>query len=108
MDYMEVGENRKLGDFRIGVLDKNTIYITGQSKIRREEDITEKEALDELSFLKEESNSIIDGSSIELKNFITGKTIEYNMAYNYGMGSIEICHETNGMVYWNPYLKIKK
>jgi hypothetical protein len=108
MNYLEVGESRKLGDLRIGVLDENIIYVTGQSKARRIEDMTEKKVLDELNSLKTELRSIIDGSSIELKNFIAGKTIKFNLAYNYGMGSVEICHEVNGVIYWNPYLDIKK
>jgi hypothetical protein len=45
-------------------------------------------------------------TSTDLKEFIQNKNIEYNLAFNYGQGSINVCSEKEGEIKWEVDLKM--
>ena len=61
--------------------------------------ITKTRALKELKETKELFKKMINTSN-DLREFIEGREIEYVLSYNYGMGSLEICSEKNGIIKW--------
>ena len=43
-------------------------------------------------------------AATELPDFIKDKEIEYHFGFDYGMGSVEICNESNGKIKWSTEL----
>jgi hypothetical protein len=97
--FLKIGKSFKIGNLKIGAEKSNSIYIVGWSNYNNIENLTKKVASKELAEIKLSFKNILEKSE-ELKEFLKSKTIEYNLAFNYGQGSIGICTEKEGRVKW--------
>lgn len=103
LEFLKDGQSFKLGDLRLGMNGNCDMYITGWTQFESIENLTKSEALHELDIIKNMFQQILDQSQ-ELKDFIEGKRIKYNLAFNYGMGAIGICSESCGVIEWETKL----
>ncbi|MGF7232519.1 hypothetical protein [Arachidicoccus sp.] len=99
IQFLKEEQSFAIGNLRIGFENKNTFFVTGWTQYLNLENLTKKQALLELEHIKELFQEIVD-SSKELKDFIKEKNIKFNLAFNYGMGSIGVCSEKNGVIKW--------
>ena len=104
IEFLKDGQSFKVGDLRLGMDNKTNMYITGWSQYSNIESLTKKQALKELEEIKTIFKRMIDASQ-ELNNFIRGKSLKYNLAFNYGMGAVDICSEKDGTIRWEMELK---
>ena len=102
--FLNNGQSFKVCDLRLGMNGKNDMYVTGWSQFLNLENLTRSQALKELNAIKSLFKQMVDLSQ-ELEAFIQDKRIEYNHAFNYGMGAICICSEKEGVVEWGTDLK---
>ncbi|MBK6840045.1 MAG: hypothetical protein IPG90_18645 [Bacteroidetes bacterium] len=66
--------------------------------------MTKQSALIELADIKTLFTRMTIASN-ELADYIQGRQIEYCLGYEYGMGAIGICKETNVQLTWEADLK---
>jgi succinate dehydrogenase/fumarate reductase flavoprotein subunit len=93
------GHTFKVGDLTFGCQNKNHFSVTGWTVKNDLKNITKETALTELSETKELFIKMISFSP-ELAEFLNGREIEYCLGFDYGMGGLEICTETNGQLKW--------
>ena len=99
LNFLKVGKSFKIGVLKLGVEEPNSIYITGWSNYNNVENLTKQVALNELEEIKILFKNILEESQ-ELRDFLKDKSIEYNLAFNYGQGSIGICSQKKGKIKW--------
>ena len=68
------------------------------------ENLTQKNSLQELEEIKNLFQQMIDEVP-EFKDFVYDKIISYNLAFDYGMGAINICTDKNGVIRWDMEFK---
>lgn len=66
--------------------------------------MTKKRALIELNETKVLFNKMASVSP-ELTDFIKDRHIQFSLDYDYGMGGLEICNETDGQIKWTTVLE---
>jgi len=93
-----------VGDITLSSKDKNHIAVTGWTDAISLENVTKQAVLADLSETKVRFDNMIKCST-EFSHFIKDKQIVYHIGYNYGMGSLDICSETNGHLVWQTNLK---
>jgi len=98
------GHPFKVGDLTFSSRGKNQFSVTGWTIKSDLKNITKKTAVKELTETKELFRKMISVSS-ELADFIKNRQIEYCLGFDYGMGGLEICSETNGQIKWTTELK---
>lgn len=103
VEFLQEGKSFKVDDLRLGMKENQRMYVTGCSQYSNISNITKSIALKELNEIKELFGVMV-ASSETLRSFIKNKNIEYNFAYNYGMGAIGICTEINNEVIWHQKL----
>ena len=104
VEFLKEGQSFGVGDLRLGI-EKNTITVTGWSQYSNIENLTKRQALQELEVIKILFARMIDAFT-ELRNFIGDKKIEYNLYFDdYGKGSFIICSEKDRTVKWEMDLK---
>lgn len=94
----------KVGELTFSSRGENQFSVTGWTIKNDLKNITKETALTELAETKELFGKMISASS-ELADFISNRQIEYCLGYDYGMGGLEICSETNGQIKWTTELK---
>jgi hypothetical protein len=104
VEFLKDGQSFKVGDLRIGIEEKNNLYVTGWTQYLHIENLSKTQALKELMEVKNLFMEMVNISS-DLKEFIQNKRVKFNLAFNYGMGSISICSEENGLITWEKELK---
>ncbi len=104
IEFLKIGQSFRIENLRLGVENSKTLYITGWSNYSYIENLTKEIALRELQEIKVMFKKIL-AISKELRDFIEDKSFEYNLAFNYGQGSIGICSEKKGKVTWETSLK---
>lgn len=80
-------------------LNNGLLNITGESQSTDLKNVTPNSALMELGEIKSIFNAMIS-NSVDLQNFVVNKSLKFNLDFNYGMGSIRICNEMDGVVKW--------
>jgi hypothetical protein len=103
VEFLRDGQSFTVGSLRFGVVDK-FIFVTGWSNHYRLEMINKQTAIKELDNVKNEFTEMKENST-ELGAFLGDKEVKFNLAFNYGMGSVPICYEYNGSVFWEIELK---
>ncbi len=68
------------------------------------ENLTKQSALSELAEIKMLFTKMTISSN-ELADFLKNRQIEFCLGFDYGMGAIGICKETNGHFTWETDLK---
>lgn len=89
----------KVGDLTFSATCKSTFSVTGWTVKNELKSITKRSALNELNEIKSLFNKMVRVSA-ELSEFINQRQIEFNLSYDYGMGGIGICSETDGKIKW--------
>ena len=93
-----------VGDITLNAKDKYHLMVIGWTNSIALENISKKKSLEELSEIKLLFDKIVKCSN-EFATFIKNRQIEYRLGYDYGMGGIELCSETNGQLVWLTELK---
>jgi hypothetical protein len=99
IDFLKDGLSFRVGDLRLGVQEDNKLTVTGWTQYSNLDNLNKYYALIEFEEVKSIFLSMLE-VSLELKEFIKNKTIQYNLAYDYGMGGVGICSEENGVFTW--------
>jgi hypothetical protein len=98
------GHPFKVGDLMFGCKDKKHFSVTGWTLKNDLANVTKQSALNELTDIKTLFTKMTIASN-ELADFLKGRQIEYCLGYDYGMGAIGICKETDGNLTWEADLK---
>jgi ribulose bisphosphate carboxylase small subunit len=98
------GHTFKFGDLTFGAKDENHFSVTGWTLCNDLKNLTKQRALDEMNETKSLFNKMTSVSP-ELTDFIKDRQVKYSLGYDYGMGGIEICNETNGQIKWTTELE---
>ena len=98
------GHTLKIGDLTFDAKDEHHFSVTGWTLCNDIKNLTKQSALDEINETKTLFNKMISVSP-KLTNFIKDRQIKYSLGYDYGMGGIEICNETNGQIKWTIELE---
>ena len=106
IEFLKNGQSFKIGDLRLGVNDEASLYVSGWSQYANIENLTKHQALKELNEIKFIFMGMVD-TSHELKAFIQGKSVKFNLALNYGMGAIGVCSEKDGEIIWETDLALR-
>lgn len=96
---LKEGHPYEIGNLHLGMIDTNTLYVTGYTAYSNLDFLSKQRALNELSQIKEVFSNLVDMYS-PFRDFIHNKYIEYNLAYNYGKGGVGICSEKDGKLIW--------
>jgi hypothetical protein len=98
------GHTFEVGNLTFGCKDKNHLSVTGWTLKNDLVNVTKQSALSELADIKTLFNNMNIASN-ELADFIKNRQIEYCLGFDYGMGAVGICKETNGHLTWEADLK---
>lgn len=98
------GHSLKVGDLTFRCKDKNHLSVTGWTLKNDLVNVTKQSALGELADIKTIFTKMTIASN-ELADFIKNRQIEYCLGFDYGMGAVGICKETNGHLTWEADLK---
>jgi hypothetical protein len=90
------GHSLMIGDLTFGRKNKKHFSVTGWTLKNDLENLT---AEIKMLFTK------MKISSNELADFLKNRQIEFCLGFDYGMGAIGICKETNGHFTWETDLK---
>lgn len=93
-----------VSDLTFGCKDKKHFSVTGWTLKNDLENLTNQSALSELAEIKMLFTKMTISSN-ELADFIKNRQIEYRLGFDYGMGAIGICKETNGHLTWEMDLQ---
>jgi hypothetical protein len=93
-----------VGDITLNAKDKDHLSVTGWTNSIALENISKQKALEELSETKLLFDKMVKCSN-EFATFIKNRQIEYRLGFDYGMGGIGLCSETNGQLVWLTKLK---
>lgn len=104
VQFLKDGRSFSVEGLTMGINEEKDFYVTGWSQYIHLENISKAIAIMELSNIKEQFFQMVKISS-ELKDFIKKRNIKYNLAFNYGMGSIGLCSEKNGVLTWELNLE---
>ena len=102
--FLKLGKFFNVAELKLSSEKKGIIEVTGWSNYISINNLTKKISLRELEEIKARFNEIVNYST-EFKKFIEDKEIVYNLAFNYGQGSIGICSEKKGILVWETELK---
>jgi hypothetical protein len=100
---LKEGNYFTVGDLTFHCRNDNHFLVAGWTVYRHLENLSQKQALKELNKIKDIFKEMVE-SSQEFAEFVKGKTIEYNLGYDYGMGGRDICCEINGNIKWKMIL----
>lgn len=104
VEFLKDGQSFKVDALRLGIA-ANVIEVAGWSQYIYLDNLTKKQSLTELEEIKALFFKMVD-TSLDLKNFILGKIIEYVLYFDdYGKGSIIICSERDNVVKWEIELR---
>lgn len=104
VEFLKDGQSFKVGDLRLGVENPGSVYVTGWSTYNNLENLTKQIALKELQEIKGLFQKMVNASP-ELKEFIQYKSVEFNLAFDYGQGAIGVCSEKDEKIVWETDLK---
>ena len=94
--------------FKVGGLylapRENEIAVVGQTNYNNTDNLNKRIALNELKDIKAEFNDYRDLDA-DFNCFFKNKTIRFCLAYDYGMGGIELCNDLNGNITWSYDIK---
>lgn len=105
IQFMKEKKPFLVDDLRLGVNEIGVIEITGWSQLKNFGKLTKHRVLEELNEVKLLFFKMVSTSN-ELRNFIEGKRIKFNLWYDdFGKASIGICSEENGIIHWDATIK---
>src|SRR5437868_4507072 len=105
LEFLREGRSTNVGDLRLGLNASGDVQIIGWSQYLNFSRVTKESALDELEKLKKSFFQMLSTSD-ELRQFVEGKSLEFNLYFDdYGKVSVSICEEKNGVVKWNASLR---
>ena len=93
-----------VGDITLNSKDNKHLGVKGWTNSISLESITKQNALADLSETKRLFDIMVKCSQ-EFQQFVKNKQIVYYVCFDYGMGGIEICNETNGHLSWTVEFK---
>jgi hypothetical protein len=98
------GHPFKVGELTFVCNDNSHFSVTGWTLCNDLKNMTKQRALIELNETKSLFNKMTSVSA-ELTDFIKYRHIQYSLGFDYGMGGLEICNETDGQIKWTTVLE---
>lgn len=98
LEFLKNNQGFQVGELLLSCKD-NVIYVSGFTSYNDLKNINKSIAIRELEDTKVKFNGYIEIVP-EFNDFLKNKEIKYSLAYDYGMGSIGICSEKNGVFTW--------
>lgn len=83
---------------------KDEIAIVGQTNYNDLDNLNKKIAKQELENIKAKFKEYRNWVK-EFDDYFNDKNIRFCLAYDYGMGGIELCNESNGKIRWSYNIK---
>jgi len=97
VEFLKDNLSFKVGDFVLGVVDANTIFINVYSSYFFIENIPRIEAAQELNKMK--NKFLLNMKDAKLfSDYVKNKKIEYNLVLDTGGSGVIICKEKNGVL----------
>jgi len=82
----------------------NEISVVGQTNYNNTDNLNKRIAINELNDIKAEFNDY-EELDTEFNSFFENKTVRFCLAYDYGMGGIELCNDLDGKITWSYDVK---
>ena len=101
---LTAGHSFKVGDLTFGAKDNSHFSVTGWTLCNELQNLTKHRALTELDEVKVLFKKMLSVSP-ELIDFLKNREVEYCLGYDYGMGGLEICSETDEQIKWKTTLE---
>jgi hypothetical protein len=100
-----VAENNpfKVGDLIFSSKNEMHFNVSGSTMKNSIESLTHETVIKELDEIKTLFLKMVNLST-ELQSFIKNRKLEYSLIFDYGMGSLGICTESDGKVKWHMEL----
>jgi hypothetical protein len=103
LEFLKDNQGFKVGGLYLSPRE-NEIAVVGQTNYNDTDNLNKGIALNELKDIKAEFNDYRDLDA-DFNNFFKDKTIRFCLAYDYGMGGIELCNDLNGRITWSYDIK---
>ena len=101
---LQNGNSFKVGELTFNAKDKSSFSVTGWTKKTELKNVKKLTALNELKEIKSLFERMTNVSS-ELFDFVKQRQIEFNLGFDYGMGSVGICSEIGEQIKWETEIK---
>jgi hypothetical protein len=103
--FLKLGKSFNVGGLKLSAEKKEVFEVTGWSNYNIFNNLTKTESLKEVGEVKELFKKMIEHFP-DLKKIIKNKDINYNLVFDdSGKGSIGICSEKKGVLFWEIDLK---
>ena len=103
LEFLKDNQGFKVGGLYLAPR-KSEIAVVGQTNYNDPDNLNKKTAINELDDIKAEFNDYRNLNA-EFDNYFTDKKIKFCLAYDYGMGGIELCNESDGTITWSYDIK---
>ena len=103
LEFLKDNQGFKVGGLYLAPRE-NEIVVVGQTNYNDADNLNKGIALNELRAIKAEFNDYRDLNA-DFNSFFNNKTIRFCLAYDYGMGGIELCNDLNGAITWSYVIK---
>jgi succinate dehydrogenase/fumarate reductase flavoprotein subunit len=99
LEFLKENQGFKVGGLYLAPRKKE-IAVVGQTNYNNPDNLNKRIALNELKNIKATFNDYRELVA-EFDKYFVDKKIKYCLAYDYGMGGIELCNEFKGNVTWS-------
>lgn len=103
LEFLKDNQGFKVGGLYLSPRE-NEIAVVGQTNYNDTDNLNKRIALNELKNIKAEFSDYMDLDA-DFNSFFKNKTIRFCLAYDYGMGGIELCNDLNGEIIWSYDIK---
>jgi len=103
LEFLKDNQGFKVGGLYLAPRE-NEISVVGQTNYNDTDNLNKRIALNELNDIKAEFNDYRELDK-DFNSFFENKRIRFCLAYDYGMGGIELCNDLDGKITWSYDIK---
>lgn len=103
LEFLKDNQGFKVGGLYLSPRE-NIILVVGQTNYNEVDNLNKRIASKELENVKAEFSEYRNLVK-EFNDYFADKEIKFCLAYDYGMGGIELFNELNGKINWNYNIK---
>jgi ASC-1-like (ASCH) protein len=97
VDFLKDNLTFKVGDFVLGTVDDETIYVDFFTNYTQIQNVSREKAVEELNQYRDNFQSMLNLAH-EFYKYAKHKRVEYNLVLNTGTAGILICKDKNGKI----------
>lgn len=97
VEFLKDGMTFKVGEYVLGVVNPNTIFVNGYSEYNNVQNLSKERATEELFQIKNDFNTIMNEAKVFL-SFMKNKSIDYILVVDTGNAGLNVCKEKNGVL----------